>query len=76
LHRVHEVAPGDGIEHRDRFVEHQQPRPAGKRQGQRELRLLAAGQLPRLAAQRDAELREPGLPAVFRKKALSVPGND
>jgi DNA-binding response OmpR family regulator len=38
--------PGDRIEHRHRLVQHQQPRPAGQRQGQRELSLLPAGQLP------------------------------
>ena len=36
--------PGDRVEHRHRLIQHQQPRPAGQRQGQRELRLLAPRQ--------------------------------
>ena len=34
--------PGNRVQHRHRLVQQQQPRPPGQRQGQRELRLLAA----------------------------------
>ena len=45
-HRGHEVVPGDRVEHRHRLVQHQQPLAPGQRQGQRDLCLLPAGQLP------------------------------
>ena len=60
-HRGHKVGPGDRIEHRHRLIQHQQPRQAGQRQGQRQLGLLAARQLPGLPLGRDAELVQPGL---------------
>ena len=59
-HGGHEVVPGDRIQHRDRLIQHQQPRQAGQRQGQRQLRLLPAGQPARLPPGRDTQLIEPG----------------
>ena len=44
-HRGHEVVAGQRVEHRHRFVEHEQPGPPCQRQRQCQLRLLAAGQL-------------------------------
>ena len=59
LHQdLQELASGQRVEARDRLVEDQQLRPLRDRQGQRELRPLAAGQLARLLAVQ-AELLDP-----------------
>jgi hypothetical protein len=55
------VVAGDRVQHRHRLIQHEQPRPPGQRQGQRELRLLAAGQPAGLPLQRNAQLAQPGL---------------
>jgi len=60
-HRRQEVLPGDGVERGERLVQDEQPGLPGQRQGERELRLLAAGELARLLLQRDAEVGEPRL---------------
>ncbi len=73
-HRGHEVVPGERVEHRHRLIEHQQPRPPGQRQGQRELRLLAAGQLAGLPLQRDAQLAQPGLGVGLVEAPVQVAG--
>jgi hypothetical protein len=57
--------PGDRVEHRHRLVEHQQPRPPGQRQRQRELGLLAVRHVARLLLEQDAELAQPGLRVVL-----------
>jgi hypothetical protein len=44
-HRGHELVPGQRVEHGQRLVQDQQLRPAGQRDGQRQLGLLTAGQL-------------------------------
>ena len=59
-HRGHEVVPGHRVELRHRLVEHQQPWPAAQGQGQRELRLLAAGQLSGLALRAGCPVRPAG----------------
>ena len=48
--RGHEVVPGHRVERGQRLVEHQQARPAGQRDRQRELRLLPAGERRRPSA--------------------------
>jgi hypothetical protein len=73
-HRGHEVLPGQWVEHGQRLVEDEQPWPPGQRHGQRELRLLAAGQLAHLLAQRDAELAQPGLRVWLVGAPVQVPG--
>ena len=60
-HRGHEVVPGERVEHRHRLVEHKELGTPGQRKRQRELRLLAAGQLAGPASQRDAQLVQPSL---------------
>jgi hypothetical protein len=60
-HRGHEIAPGHRIQRGQWLVQHQQPGVPGQRHGQRELSLLAAGQLACLPVQRDAQLSQPGL---------------
>ena len=60
-HRGHEIAPGHRVQRGQRLVQHQQPGAPGQGHGQRELGLLAAGQLARLPVQRDAQLSQPGL---------------
>ncbi len=66
--------PGQRVEHGQWFVEQEQPRPPGQRQGQCELRLLAAGQLAGLAVQRDAELGQPGFGVALVEAPVQVPG--
>ena len=73
-HRGHEVVPGHRVQHRHRLIQHQQPRPPGQRQGQRELRLLAAGQPAGLPLQRDAELGQPGLRVGLVEAPVQVAG--
>jgi hypothetical protein len=50
--------PGDRVEGGHGLVQHEQPRPA--RQSQRQLRLLATGELARLALERDRQVAESG----------------
>ena len=57
--RGHEVVPRDRVERGQRLVEHQQARPAGQRDRERELRLLPAGELADLLPGRDAEPFQP-----------------
>jgi hypothetical protein len=59
-HAGHEVVPGQRVEHGQRLIQHQQLRVPGHRQGERQLGLLAAGQLADLPVQPDAELSQPG----------------
>jgi len=72
--RGHEVVPGQRVEHGQRLVEHEQPRPPGQGQRQRELRLLPAGQLARLLLQRDAELGQPALGVALIPAPVHVAG--
>jgi hypothetical protein len=67
--RAEEIVPCDRVQPCQRLVEQQQPGPPGQRQGERKLRLLAAGQLAGLAPGRDAEagqalIGEPLIPLV------------
>ena len=64
--------PGNRVEHRDRLVQHEQPRPPGQRQGQGELRLLTAGHAAGGALQRDIQLGEPCLAADSSKRGLRL----
>jgi hypothetical protein len=73
-HRGHEVVPGQRVEVRQRFVQHEQARPPSQRQGQRELRLLAAGQLAGLPIQRDAEVGQPGTGVSVVETPVQVAG--
>jgi hypothetical protein len=68
------VSGGNRVEHRHRLVQHEQPRPPGQRQGHRELRPLAAGQLPGFPLQRDAELAQPGFRVVLVEAPVQVAG--
>ena len=72
-HRGHEVVAGDRVQRGHRLIEEQEPRPAGQRQRQRQLGLLAARHLPRLAVQRDAELAQAMLGVVLVEAAIQVP---
>jgi len=74
-HRRHEVVAGERIEHRHRLVEHEELRPASQRQGQRDLGLLAARQLPRLAGQGDAEITEAMLGVALVETQIEVAGH-
>ena len=66
LHQaLKKLAPGEGIEARDRLVEHEQLRTLRHRQGERELGALAAGQLARLLAGVEPELLDPCLGERF-----------
>ena len=55
-HRLQELAAGERVERGDRLVEQEQLRPLGERERERDLRLLAARELPDLLAERQAEL--------------------
>jgi len=57
---THDLVPCQRVQVGERLVQHQQLRPLGEGEGQRDLRLLAAGEPADLAVQRDPELREPG----------------
>ena len=69
-----EVLPGHRVERGKRLVEHQQRGAAGQRDRQRELGLLAAGQLADLLAERDLELPEPVLGAPLVPAPVQVAG--
>ena len=60
LHQpLQELASGERVERCDRLVEHEQLRPLGERERERELRLLASGQPSDLLPKREPEPREP-----------------
>ena len=60
LHQpLQELPSGERVERCDRLVEHEQLRPLGERERQRDLRLLAAGQPSDLLPEREPEPREP-----------------
>ena len=62
LHQVlQELPPGERVEARDRLVEDEQLGPLRDAQGERELRTLAAGQLPGPLPRVQAELLDPRL---------------
>jgi hypothetical protein len=63
----HDQVRGDPFELGEGLVEHQQPGAPGERDGQRELCLLAAGQLADLLPRLDAEPFD----AVFRVRVQS-----
>lgn len=73
-HRGHELVPGQRIQHRHRFVQHEQVRTPGQRQCQRELCPLPAGQLAGLTPQRDAQLAQPGFGVVLVEAPVQVAG--
>ena len=73
-HRGHEIVAGDRVEHRHRLIEHEEARVAGQRQGQRELGLLPARQLARLALLRDAQLGQPGLGVGLVELPVEIAG--
>ncbi len=54
-HVLHELQPRDRVQAGDRLVEHEQRRALGQGHGQRDLRLLTAGQGLDLALERDAQ---------------------
>ena len=73
-HRRHEIVAGDRVEHCHRLIEHEEARAAGQRQGQRELGLLPAGQLARLALLRDTQLGQPGLGVGLVELPVEIAG--
>ena len=66
--------PGQRVEAGQRLVEDKQPGPPGQGEGERKLRLLAAGQLADPAVQRDAQFLQPGLCALLVPAVVQVPG--
>ncbi len=66
--------PGQRVQPGQRLVEDQQPGPPGQGEGERELGLLAAGQLADFAVQRDAQFLQPGLGALLVPAPVHVPG--
>ena len=67
-HRLQELAPRERVERGDRLVEQQQLGPLRERERERDLRLLAAGELADLLPEREPEL----LDARVRERV--VPG--
>ena len=74
-HGLHEVVPGQRIERGQRLIQDQQVGSPGQGHGERELRLLAAGQLADLLLQRDAELGQPGLRPPLVPAPVQVAGD-
>ena len=68
--RLHELAARERIERRDRLVEDEQIGALRERERERDLRLLAAGELSDLAVERQAELLD------ARARELVVPARD
>ena len=58
-HRVEELAPGERVERGDGLVEQQQLGPLGERERERDLRLLAAGELADLLVERQPQALDP-----------------
>ena len=73
-HRRHEIVPGHRVQHGQRLVQHQQVRAPGQGNSQRELGLLAAGQLADFLLQRDAEVGEARAGVLLVPALVQVPG--
>src|SRR5216683_8218832 len=58
-----------------RLIEHEQVGSPGQSHGERELRLLAAGQLADLLLQRDVQLGQPGLRPLLVPAPVQVAGD-
>ena len=58
-HRLHELAPRERVERRDRLIEKEQLRSLRERQRQRDLSLLAAGELADLLFERQPQSLDP-----------------
>jgi len=74
-HRLREVGSREGVEGGERLVEHQEPGPAGQRDGEGELCFLPARQRPDPLLQRNAQAVQPGDGPAVVPPQVHVPGD-